>query len=189
MLRNNQKTRNAFSALLVLTGVFAGTCSAFAQTGKVSSPAAAFTTAQDAYDAAWKENGLAFVVATFTQDGGTAYGQYTPRAGSEFQGNEVMSIYAEPVGYTFTEADGLYAFDLTASYRLLNSSGQVLAEQENFAEFSGQGRSKQRELAAALSFQFSGLPAGSYELETRFKDRADGKEAGFTLPFTIAEPN
>jgi len=189
MLRNNQKTRKACTALLVATGVFVGTCSAFAQAASVSSQAADFTAAQDAYDAAWKANGLAFVIATFTQDGGTAYGQYTPRSGSEFQGDEVLSIYAEPVGYAFTETNGVYAFDLTASYRLLNSSGQVLAEQENFAEFSGQGRSKQRELAAALSFQFSGLPAGQYELETRFKDQADGKEAGFTLPFTIAEPN
>ncbi|MEO0978069.1 MAG: hypothetical protein AAFY05_15545 [Pseudomonadota bacterium] len=189
MLRNNQNSRNAFSTLLVAAGVFIGAWSASAQSETVSSPAAAFTTAHEAYDAAWKANGLAFVVATFTQDGGTAYGQYTPRAGTQFQGDEVLSIYAEPVGYAFTETDGVFAFDLTASYRLLNSSGQVLAEQENFAEFSGQGRSKQRELAAALSFQFSGLPAGAYELETRFTDRADGKEAGFTLPFTIAEPN
>lgn len=189
MLRNNQKSRKVFSALLVATGVFAGACTAVAQSATVSGPAEGFTAAQDAYDAAWKANGLAFVVATFTQDGGTAYGQYTPRSGSEFQGDEVLSIYAEPVGYAFTETDGIYAFDLTASYRLLNASGQVLAEQEDFAEFSGQGRSRQRELAAALSFQFSGLPAGKYQLETRFMDQADGKEAGFTLPFSIAEPN
>ncbi|WP_422039980.1 hypothetical protein [Roseibium sp.] len=189
MLRNNRISRKAISALLVTTGVVAGTCSALAQSPIIATPAAAFTTAQGAYDAAWTDNGLAFVVATFTQDGGTAYGQYTPRSGSVFRDDEVMSIYAEPVGYAFTETDGVYAFDLTASYRLLNSSGQVLAEQENFAAFSGEGRSKQRELAAALSFQFSGLPAGEYELETRFKDRADGKEAGFTLPFTIADPN
>lgn len=189
MLRNNQKIRNAFSALLMAAGVIAGTCSAFAQTPTVSGPAADFTAAKDSYDDAWKANGLAFVIATFTQDGGTAYGQYTPRGGTEFQADEVLSIYAEPVGYAFTETNGIYAFDLTASYRLLNASGQVLAEQENFAEFSGQGRSKQRELAAALSFQFSGLPAGAYQLETRFKDQADGKEAGFTLPFTIAEHN
>ena len=65
----------------------------------------------------------------------------------------------------------------------------MLAEQDNFAAFSGKGRSKQRELAAALSFQFSGLPAGDYELETRFTDETGGKEAAFTLPFTIADPN
>lgn len=189
MLCNNRISRKAISTLLVTTGVVAGMCSALAQTPTIATPAAAFTKAQEAYDAAWSTNGLAFVVATFTQDGGTAYGQYTQRNGSIFQDDEVMSIYAEPVGYAFTETDGVFAFDLTASYRLLNSSGQVLAEQENFAEFSGEGRSKQRELAAALSFQFSGLPAGKYELETRFKDEADGKEAGFILPFTIADPN
>ncbi|MEL7529433.1 MAG: hypothetical protein AAFN16_26970, partial [Pseudomonadota bacterium] len=83
MLRNNQNSRNAFSTLLVAAGVFIGAWSASAQSETVSSPAAAFTTAHEAYDAAWKANGLAFVVATFTQDGGTAYGQYTPRAGTQ----------------------------------------------------------------------------------------------------------
>ncbi|WP_434053338.1 MAG: hypothetical protein RDA78_00045 [Roseibium sp.] len=189
MLRISQISRKVLPAFVVATGVIAGTWPAFAQSATIASPAAAFTAAQDALDAAWQANGLAFVVATFTQDGGTAYGQYTPRNGSVFQDDDVLSIYAEPVGYGFIETDGVFAFDLTASYRLLNSSGQVLAEQENFAEFSGEGRSKQRELAAALSFQFSGLPAGDYELETRFKDQADGKEAGFTLSFSIAEPN
>nr|WP_319386015.1 hypothetical protein [uncultured Roseibium sp.] len=189
MLCNNRISRRAISTLLVAAGVVAGTCSTLAQAPTIATPAETFITAQEAYDAAWSTNGLAFVVATFTQDGGTAYGQYTPRSGSVFRDDEVMSIYAEPVGYAFTETDGIFAFDLTASYRLLNSSGQVLAEQENFAEFSGEGRSKQRELAAALSFQFSGLPAGKYELETRFRDRADGNEAGFTLPFTVADPN
>ena len=78
---------------------------------------------------------------------------------------------------------------MTADYRLLTKSGQVLAEQENFATFSGSGRSKQRELSAALTFQFSGLPAGDYQLETSFTDEIGGKTNAFTLPFSVSGAN
>ncbi|WP_299480563.1 hypothetical protein [uncultured Roseibium sp.] len=189
MLTGKRLSRQTASAILVATGILASICSPAISSENVPLPSDAFNDAKAAYDAAWDANGLAFAVATFTRDGGTAYGQYTPRSDSVFQDDDVLSIYAEPVGYSFTQSDGLYAFELTASYRLLNASGQVLAEQDDFAVFSGQGRSKQRELAAALSFQFSGLPAGAYTLETRFTNESDGETAGFSLPFSIADPN
>jgi len=189
MLTGRCLTRRTAAVLVLATGLFAGFSSATAFSETVSAPSEAFNEALAAYDAAWDANGLAFAVATFTEEGGGAYGQYTPRSDSVFQNDEVLSIYAEPIGYAYNEADGQYEFELTASYRLLTLSGQVLAEQDNFAVFAGKGRSKQRELAAALSFQFSGLPAGDYELETLFTDGASGKEAGFTLPFRITAPN
>ncbi|MBG6146213.1 hypothetical protein IWQ51_004362 [Labrenzia sp. EL_142] len=188
MLTGKRVSRRSAFAILLATGIYTGICTASVQAETVSTPSKAFTDALTAYDAAWEANGLAFSVATFTQDGGTAYGQYTPHKDAIFQEDDVLSIYAEPIGYSFSQTDGIYAFELTASYRLVNLSGQVLAEQDNFAVFSGEGRSKQRELAAALSFQFSGLPAGDYQLETRFSDDEGGKVAGFTLPFTIADP-
>ena len=189
MLTGIRVSRRGVSATLLAMGVFTGLYTATVQAESVTTPSEAFKNAQTAYDAAWEANGLAFSVATFTQDGGTAYGQYTPREDAVFQNDEVLSIYAEPVGYAFSQTEGVFAFKLTASYKLLNLSGQVLAEQDDFAVFSGEGRSRQRELAAALSFQFSGLPAGDYQLETMFNDETGGKEAGFTLPFTITDPN
>lgn len=189
MRTGRRLSRRSTSAILLATGIFSLICSTSVMPESVSAPSQAFTQALAAYDAAWIANGLAFTAATFTEDGGTAYGQYTPRENSVFLDSDVLSIYAEPVGYAFSRNDDTFAFELTASYKLLNLSGQVLAEEDKFAVFSGRGRSKQRELAAALSFQFTGLPAGDYELETRFTDEIGGKEAGFTLPFTIAEPN
>ncbi|WP_428642139.1 hypothetical protein [Roseibium sp.] len=142
-----------------------------------------------AYDQAWNASGLAFSKVTFTDGTGSGYGHYAPRSGTTFTDSETLSVYAEPVGYAFRQTDDGYAYELTASYKLLNLSGQVLAEQDDFATFSGNGRSKKRELAATLSFQFSGLPAGSYKLEATFTDLIGGKQSAFTLPFAISASN
>ncbi|MES0809674.1 hypothetical protein ABLO27_09350 [Roseibium sp. SCPC15] len=189
LLTGRHAPRRIASAVLIALGTMAGTLSAHAQSETNSAPSEAFSQAQTAYDKAWDASGLAFSVATFTENGGAAYGQYTPRTNTVFSNGETLSIYAEPVGYGYRENDADFAFELTASYKLLNKSGQVLAEQDNFAVFSGNGRSKQRELAAALTFQFSGLPAGQYQLETNFTDEVKETQAGFTLPFEIAEAN
>lgn len=184
-------TRRIASAVLIATGTFAGALSVKAQSddGLNAAPSPAFTEALDAYDRAWDASGLAFSVYTFTEGSGSGYGQYQPKSDAVIADGEALSVYAEPVGYGFTENGGTYSYELTASFKLLNMSGQVLAEQDNFAVFTGSGRSKQRELGANLSFQFSGLPAGDYKLETGFRDEIGGKQSGFTLPFTVRATN
>jgi Flp pilus assembly protein TadG len=178
------------SAVLIASGLYAGSSLAQAQSGAtLTSPPQAFTSALAAFDDSWASSGLAFTTVTFTDGASTGYGQYTPRDGNAFADGEALSVYAEPVGYGFKESADGYAYALTASYRLLNASGQVLAEQDNFASFSGGGRSKKRELSAALTFQFSGLPAGTYTLETRFSDEVGAGQAEFALPFTVSGTN
>ncbi|WJS02123.1 hypothetical protein [Roseibium aggregatum] len=179
--------RQTLSAVLIATGLSAGQLSAQAQSP--ASPPEAFQNALAAYDQAWAAAGLSFTAATFASSPSTGYGEYTPRADATFADGEALSVYAEPVGYGFQETEGGYAYELTADYKLLTKSGQVLAEQENFATFSGSGRSKQRELSAALTFQFSGLPAGDYQLETSFTDEIGGKTSAFTLPFSVSGAN
>lgn len=176
------------SAVLIAGGLFAGLASAYAQSD-AGQPAPAFQNALAAYDQAWTASGLAFTAVTFTDGSATGYGQYTPRDNAVFTDEEALTVYAEPVGYGFSESGGNYAYQLTASFRLLNLSGQVLAEQDNFANFSGNGRSKKRELSAALTFQFSGLPAGEYQLEARFQDEVGGSQSSFTLPFSVTGTN
>lgn len=165
-----------------------GVAGAAAQSDTVQ-PSDAFQNALAAYDQAWNASGLAFTKVTFTDGGATGYGQYTPRTNTVFTDEEALTVYAEPVGYGFRESDGSFAYELTASFRLLNLSGQVLAEQDNFATFAGEGRTKKRELSAALTFQFSGLPAGDYQLETRFQDEIGGSQSTVTLPFSVTGTN
>lgn len=176
------------SAVVIAVGLIAGPASALAQP-ETSRPSDAFRAALAGYDRAWAASGLAFTRATFTDGASTGYGQYTPRDEAVFTGDEALTVYAEPVGYGFRDTGSGYAYELTASFRLLTPSGQVLAEQDNFATFSGSSRSRQRELSASLSYQFSGLPAGSYQIETRFTDEIGGTGSAFTLPFTVTGTN
>ncbi|WP_299810951.1 hypothetical protein [uncultured Roseibium sp.] len=172
-----------------MVATLTGILSAQAQSDTGSAPSQTFLQARAAYDTAWEASDLAFDTVTLTDGGSQSYGQYTPRASSAYSDGETLSVYAEPVGYDFRQTGDSYAYELTASYRLLNLSGQVLAEQGNFATFSGSGRAKKRELSASLNFQFSGLPAGDYKLEATFTDAVGGKQAGFTLPFSVTAAN
>lgn len=188
MVAGRHASRQIVSAVVIAGGLVLGLAGAEAQPDGVR-PSEAFQTALDAYDQAWTASGLAFTQATFTDGTATGYGQYTPRANTIFGDEEALTVYAEPVGYGFREAGGNFAYELTASFRLLNLSGQVLAEQDKFATFSGTGRTRKRELSAALTFQFSGLPAGDYQLETNFLDEVGGSQSTFTLPFSVTGTN
>jgi Flp pilus assembly protein TadG len=187
MLVGSRALRRMLSAAVITIGMSAGLMSAQAQSP--ASPPDAFKNALAAYDKAWSDAGLFLMTAVFSAGPSSGFGDYTPRADAVFADDEAINVYAEPVGYGFRETDGGFAYELTADYRLLTNSGQVLAEQENFATFSGTGRSKQRELSAALTFQFSGLPAGDYQLETSFTDEIDGATSAFTLPFSVSASN
>lgn len=186
LLAGRLASRQIASAVLITTATLAGILSAQAATETSPAPSEAFMQARDAYDQAWEASGLAFAKVTFTDGASTGYGQYTPRKDATFSSGEALTVYAEPVGYGFQESGGGHAYELTASFKLLNLSGQVLAEQENFATFSGNGRSKKRELGASLNFRFSGLPAGEYKLEANFNDKVGGSQSGFVLPFTVS---
>lgn len=155
----------------------------------VSKPSSQFIEAAQNYAQVWSQSKLAFQKALFTNDLAEGFGQYSPRVNSTFDANERLTVYAEPVGYQFTETNGQFSYELTASFRLLNSSGQVLTEQSEFANFAGMGRSKQRDVSASMAFEFSGLPAGDYEIETTFEDKTNGALSSFTLPFSIATEN
>lgn len=188
MVAVRHASKQIVSAVLVAGGLIAGSATAFAQSDTVQ-PSEAFQEALAAFDRAWTASGLAFTEVTFTEGAATGYGQYTPRGNTVFNDKEALTVYAEPVGYAFSQDGSTYSYELTASFKLLNLSGQVLAEQENFATFAGSGRTKKRELSAALTFQFSGLPVGEYKLETRFEDEIGGNQSSFTLPFSVNGTN
>eukprot|EP00903_Cladosiphon_okamuranus_P001068 g1066.t1 len=194
MVSVRRASKQIASAVLVASGLIAGSASVLAQSEAVQ-PSGAFLDALTAYDQAWTASGLAFTMVTFTDGAATGYGQYNPRGNTVFTDQEALTVYAEPVGYGFKQDGDTYSYELTASFKLLNLSGQVLAEQENFATFAGTGRTKKRELSAALTFQFSGLPVGEYQLEARFEDeigvrRVDSEEktaGGIIIPDTAKE--
>lgn len=152
---------------------------------KFSAPDATFNESLAAFSSAWDASDLVFTAATFAEEPATGYGQYTPRDTDTFSSDDVITVYAEPVGYGYTTSDSGFGYDLKTSFRLLNTTGQVLASQDNFAEFSGNARSRKRELSTSLSFQFGGLPAGSYTLAAVYTDKVSGKTGTISLPFSV----
>lgn len=177
--------RKVRGAILVAAASLTFSGSAFAEAPQIPAPQPLLAQSLAAYAQAWEEAGLALTKALFAEAAASGYGQYSPRSSAVFADGETMTVYAEPVGYGFEDTGDGYRYALTASFRLLNPTGQVLASQDGFARFDGEARSRKRELPTSLSFQFGGLPAGDYTLETTLADEIGGKSATFSLPFSI----
>jgi hypothetical protein len=138
-----------------------------------------------ALDTAWDAAPLGFTAATFVKTPASGYGQFEALPSNIFDANDPIHVYAEPVGYGFAKTSGGYIYDLEVSFRLLNTTGQILAEQSGFARFSGETEHRKRELPTSLSFQFEGLPAGNYVLETTYGDKVSNKAGTVALPLVI----
>ncbi|MBO0345846.1 hypothetical protein J0X15_11500 [Roseibium sp. CAU 1637] len=150
-----------------------------------SAPSATYSQALTAFDQAWDAAPLGFAVRTFVDVPAKGFGIYTPRTNQTFAAGETLHVYAEPIAYGFeTDSEGT-RYSLNAGFKLLNPSGQVLAEEAQFAAFTGTTRSRKRELSTQLSFGFEGLPAGSYTLAIDLSDVVSGQTATFSLPFSV----
>lgn len=179
--------RAAPAAMFTVMAAYAGTALAEGHaTTEFPEPSAALSAAFQSVSESWDAGPLAFSKVVFSDGPATGYGKYQPRSSSVFAPEEAIHVYAEPVGFTVEEADGIFSYRIAADFRLINATGQVLAQQDAFAAFSSEGRSARRELPATLAFQFSGLPAGDYALELDFEDEVGGKSATASLPFSIS---
>lgn len=138
-----------------------------------------------ALDSAWDAAPLGFTAATFAKASASGYGQFDALPSNTFDAKDTIHVYAEPVGYGFAKTSGGYTYDLEVSFRLLNTTGQILAEQSGFARFSGETKLRKHELPTSLSFQFEGLPAGNYVLETTYADKVGNKAGTVALPLLI----
>lgn len=146
------------------------------------------SSAYEALDAAWRQAPLSFAALAFTDGPASGYGRYTPRADAVFAAGDTLTVYAEPVGFGYDETREGYGVRLTAGFELLNTSGQVLAEQTGFADLRADSRNRLREFHATLSFAFEGLRPGDYRLVTTLTDSVSGKTATGELPFSIRAP-
>lgn len=140
-------------------------------------------------DAAWASSPLGFTDARFVEKPAAGYGAFDPRDGATFEPGDAINVYAEPVGYGYRKQDGIFEVELAVDFEILNNTGQVLAEQADFARVTAQARNPLREFQTSLSFRFEGLTDGDYILVTRFRDANSEKSGEIRLPFTIeAEP-
>ena len=70
--------------------------------------------------------------------------------------------------------------DLTLDFTIKSPDGKVVAEQKNFASLTLRSRVPNKEFMAKVTYDFSGLPAGDYEVTTAAKDKnSDFRLMGF----------
>jgi hypothetical protein len=74
----------------------------------------------------------------------------------------------------------------TVDLDILSASGEVLANQKAFGDFTFTGFLRNQEIYATLTTDVSGAAAGDYVLRFHFNDLNSGKSASVDQKFTIA---
>ena len=146
----------------------------------------AYEAARQALLAIWAELPLTVRNVTLTAAPGEGYGNYTPRAGSEYQVGEQIHVYVEVLGYGWKDnGDGTQSELLDADLNLLNSQGTTVATQPKFLSADIKSRARLLETFLTLDATLTSFDPGAYKLQYVLHDRAGGKDATFEVPITL----
>lgn len=126
--------------------------------------------------------------AVFVAAPPAGYAMYDPKQGAIFKPGEALVSYVEPVGLTWkpAAAGGKMQAHFTVDLDILSASGEVLANQKAFGDFTFTGFLRNQEIYATLTTDVSGAAAGDYVLRFHFNDLNSGKSASVDQKFTIA---
>lgn len=150
--------------------------------GKVKQAVDAFDASVEAF---WKSAPLTFRKALFA-DEVKGYGEYVAHAGSTFAPGSELRIYAEPVGFGWTEQGGSHRIAFKAEIEIRNDKGVIFAKSPAPATLEKVSRSPSRDFHLTVTFQLPQLNPGSYKLVLTVTDEATGKTAPIELPLTIS---
>ncbi len=179
----------AATSLLIATPVWAGELADAGVKAEQQIGSGQFLEAIDTLNGAvgkvWEQTPLTVRKALFVTGDPPGFGLYTARPDGTFKASEVLVVYAEPVGYGFGKEGDQYVIDLAVDVELKNKAGQVLGAKADFGQLKLVSHAQNHEFMAKLSYNFSGLPAGEYEVVTTLRDAPTGKKGSFSLPFTI----
>ncbi|CAN7707187.1 hypothetical protein LJR098_002607 [Rhizobium sp. LjRoot98] len=115
------------------------------------------------------------------------YAMYEPKPQPIFKPGEALVSYVEPIGLTWTPAAaGKVQTHFTVDLDILSASGEVLANQKAFGDFTFTSFFRNQEIYATLTTDVSGAAAGDYVLRFHFNDLNSGKSASVDQKFTIA---
>lgn len=146
----------------------------------------AFEAARQALLAIWAELPLTVRNATLTETPAPSYGNYTPRASSEYRAGEQIHVYVEVLGYGWKDnGDGTQSELLDADLNLLNSQGTTVATQPKFLSADIKSRARLLETFLTLDATLTSFDPGAYKLQYVLHDRAGGKDATFEVPITL----
>ena len=100
---------------------------------------------------------------------------------------ETLVVYAEPVGFGYKQDGTISEVDLLLDFEVKSKDGRVIGGQKGFANPQLRSRVQNREFFVKVTYDFSGIPAGEYEVTTAVNDKTSGKSGSFTLPFTLTD--
>ncbi|CAN7393621.1 hypothetical protein LJR235_002347 [Pararhizobium sp. LjRoot235] len=128
--------------------------------------------------------------AVFVTTDPAGYAMYEPKPDLQFKPGEALISYVEPVGLSWKPASevGKIQSHFTVDLDILSASGEVLASQKAFGDFTFTGFFRNQEIYATLTTDVSGAAAGDYILRFHFNDLNNGKTASVEQKFTIAAP-
>ncbi|MBJ7450088.1 MAG: hypothetical protein JHC93_07015 [Parachlamydiales bacterium] len=111
----------------------------------------------------------------------TAYGVYQTRESNVFKTGDTIYIYCEPIGYTIKEEGENYNFKLTTDFSISDDKNNVLARQEDFANFGLDSHEPNTELMLNINYKFTGAEPGTYFLQTTVRDQYSDKRTSKTI--------
>ena len=116
------------------------------------------------------------------------YAMYEPKQQPVFKPGEALVSYVEPIGLTWkaAAAAGKVETHFTVDLDILSASGEVLANQKAFGNFTFTSFFRNQEIYATLTTDVSGAATGDYVLRFHFNDLNSGKSASVDQKFTIA---
>jgi hypothetical protein len=149
-------------------------------------PGEALNAFERAVEAFWTAAPLQFRIALLA-DSVAGFGDYQPRGEAAFRAGETVTAYLEPVGYGFTRTGDAFVAAFDVDLEIRTPGGLVLAKSEDFGRPAWRGRTRSREVHAAIGVALPDLKPGDYQLLLTLNDAASGKSATATLAFSIVE--
>jgi hypothetical protein len=116
------------------------------------------------------------------------FGRYTPRQHNAFAPGEPVQLYIEPVGMDFSREGENYIARLDVGYRLRNSNGEVIQEDDPFMSVGYGGRSISFDHYVTVTYRLGQLPVGRYTLETILTDVNERTRIAIETPLLIHGP-
>jgi hypothetical protein len=130
---------------------------------------------------------MALRQALLVEEEPSSFGVYAPRGDNRYRPGDPVHIYAEPVGHTIREADGIYVISLALDFTLLDESGKILGGQRDFDRLEMESRRPVMEFMVSFTYDTEGLPAGNYTFETLIRDSFSDRRLKVQMPIVIAE--
>ena len=120
----------------------------------------------------------------------SGYGQFIPRVDNVYRPSEPLILYLEPVGFAVRhdEKQGLYTYNLTADFNLVDAWGRVVGGRRDFGRFGGESRHFPDRFPLTFTYSLSGLPPGDYRVETTLRDLIGKQAHTVVTPFRIEGP-